>query len=290
MRSPITWFGGKGQMANKILPLFPPHKRYCEPFGGGASLLFAKRPAEVETYNDLDSGLVGFYRVLRDPDKFSEFKRRVDLIPLSREEYNRFVETWEQQDDEVERVVRWYFLARNSFSGNFGMGMAIIRTETCSGMAETTASWLSIRELLPLIHRRIMPVQIENQDFERIINNTDTPETLFYCDPPYPLGTRKAKRYKWDMDDADHERFLSCITKIEGMAIISSYPNEMYDKCLASWRKLEFETACHAAGRTRATGIIGAGAALEKAARTEVLWLSPATIAATRQTELDLGK
>lgn len=40
MRSPINWFGGKGKMLKKILPVLAgiPHKRYCEPFGGGAAL------------------------------------------------------------------------------------------------------------------------------------------------------------------------------------------------------------------------------------------------------------
>ncbi len=64
LRSPILWFGGKGNMVAKILPLFPPHRIYVEPFGGGASLLMAKAPAPVEVYNDLDSGLVNLFRVL----------------------------------------------------------------------------------------------------------------------------------------------------------------------------------------------------------------------------------
>jgi len=61
LRSPIVWFGGKGHMVNKLLPLIPKHKIYVEPFGGGANLLIAKEPSPVEVYNDLDSGLVNFF-------------------------------------------------------------------------------------------------------------------------------------------------------------------------------------------------------------------------------------
>lgn len=44
-------------MVAKLLPLIPPHKIYVEPFGGGASLLFAKEPSPVEVYNDIDSAV-----------------------------------------------------------------------------------------------------------------------------------------------------------------------------------------------------------------------------------------
>lgn len=58
MRSPIWWFGGKGNMVAKLLPLIPPHRTYVEPYGGGASLLFAKNPSPVEVYNDLNQAVV----------------------------------------------------------------------------------------------------------------------------------------------------------------------------------------------------------------------------------------
>jgi len=67
LRSPIFWFGGKGNMVAKLLNLIPPHEHYCEPFGGGASLLFAKRPCGgVEVYNDINEGLYDLFCVLRE--------------------------------------------------------------------------------------------------------------------------------------------------------------------------------------------------------------------------------
>ena len=70
MRSPISWFGGKMRLAKRIVPLLPPHTTYVEPFGGGAAVLFAKPPSPVEVYNDLDGGLVNFFRVLRNRSQF----------------------------------------------------------------------------------------------------------------------------------------------------------------------------------------------------------------------------
>jgi len=60
-------------MVKKLLPLIPKHHTYVEVFGGAANLLLAKDPSPVEVYNDIDSGLVNFFRVLRDKNKFQKF-------------------------------------------------------------------------------------------------------------------------------------------------------------------------------------------------------------------------
>ena len=51
LRSPITWFGGKGCFRRKLYPLLPDHQAYVEPFGGGGSVLLGKDPAPIEVYN-----------------------------------------------------------------------------------------------------------------------------------------------------------------------------------------------------------------------------------------------
>ena len=68
MKSPIVWFGGKGNFVKKLLPFIPVHHTYVEAYGGGASLLFAKKPSNVEVYNDMHTVLVHLFRVLRDKD------------------------------------------------------------------------------------------------------------------------------------------------------------------------------------------------------------------------------
>ncbi|QSH99083.1 DNA adenine methylase [Treponema phagedenis] len=46
MKTPISYYGGKQQLAKKIVSLIPEHKIYCEPFCGGAAILFAKEPSQ----------------------------------------------------------------------------------------------------------------------------------------------------------------------------------------------------------------------------------------------------
>ena len=117
IRAPFPWFGGKAghKIKDAILSALPPHKRYLEPFGGGASLLIAKQPAEVEVYNDVNRGVVNFFRVISDVDYFGKFMARAALLPVSRELYEEYSRTWTGIHDPLEQAVRWYYIARQSF-------------------------------------------------------------------------------------------------------------------------------------------------------------------------------
>lgn len=278
MRSPIKWFGGKGNMVAKLLPLIPKHKTYVEVFGGGASLLFAKTPSEVEVYNDLNKDLVHFYKVLRDPDMFQEFYHKVSLTPYSREIYNEYRKTWFDIEDPVERAYRWFMIARMSFSGDFAHAWGFARTVSCRGMSITTSGYLSAIERLPEIHERIMRVQIECDSFEKIIFNYDREdgETFFYCDPPYVHSIRdKISRYKHEMTDEQHELLIDMLLKVKGWVLVSGYNNPLYERLEHNgWIRKDFKTVCYATARTRGTGILGEGSALKEQARTESVWMN----------------
>ena len=65
----IRYHGGKFRLADWIISHFPKHEPYVEPFGGGASILLSKIPSGTEIYNDLDSDVVNFFKVLRNETK-----------------------------------------------------------------------------------------------------------------------------------------------------------------------------------------------------------------------------
>lgn len=274
-RSPIQWFGGKGMLVDKLLPLLPAHTLYVEVFGGGASLLFAKRPAEVEVYNDLDGGLVNLFRVLRDPEKFERFRAAVDLTLYSREEYRDCRATWVECTDDVERARRFYVVARQSFSGSFGSSWSFC-SQPRNGPDRATGAWLSGLSQLPAIHNRLRAVQIEHSDFRVLFKNYDRPESLFYVDPPYVADTRKGGKYAHEMTDADHRDLVDILRGLKGRALLSGYATPLYAPLEADgWRRQDFAVSCSAAAKTKATGITGAGAATRMQGRTESVWISP---------------
>ena len=60
MKTPITYYGGKQGMIKDILQLIPQHNTYTETFAGGAAVLFAKDPAQINVVNDLNGEIVNF--------------------------------------------------------------------------------------------------------------------------------------------------------------------------------------------------------------------------------------
>jgi DNA adenine methylase len=58
------WYGGKYSHLDWLLPLLPPSQHFCDVFGGSAAVIINRPPAPVETYNDIHSEVVNFFRVL----------------------------------------------------------------------------------------------------------------------------------------------------------------------------------------------------------------------------------
>ena len=279
LRSPIRWFGGKGQLVSKLLKYVPSHTYYCEVFGGGASLLFAKEPAKFEVYNDIDSSLVSFFRVLRDPKKFKKFYKKVCLTPYSREEYYYCRDTWQDCEDEIERAYRWFIIARMSFSGCFGRSWGHTIKQVSRNMSGAVSRYLSIIELLPEIHQRIMTVQIKNLDWKDCMEkyNDWKKDGFMYLDPPYYPDTRRAGKYRYEMAKEQHEELIEwLLTKSKTKTMLSGYDNPLYQNLEKyGWRKICWNVGCNAVGRTRQIGVLGENATyLKNQRRTECIWIN----------------
>lgn len=106
-------------------------------------------------------------------------------------------------------------------------------------------------------------MRIENVDALQIICQHDTPDTLFYCDPPYVSSTRTGGKYDYDYTDADHRALASTLHTLKGMVMLSGYPSPLYTELYGDW---------HCVTRQSLTRFMRQ--------RTECLWLSPNTVAA----------
>jgi len=91
--------------------------------------------------------------------------------------------------------------------------------------------WLGGVELLPEIAERLLRVQIENRPATEVITLYDSPETLFYCDPPYIHGTRgDSNAYQYEMTDHDHQELAELLNSVKGLVAFSNYESPLLDK------------------------------------------------------------
>lgn len=295
--APTQFFGGKQQLAPRIVALFPPHDVYVEPFFGAGAVYFSKSPSALEIVNDLDSTLVTFFRVLRDPVKGVRLREALEMTPYAREEWadcrlgvKRATQLgWRDAADDVELARRWFVLTQMSFAGRIANGTA----HESTGWRYTTkishnpaASFRSAIARLPQFSARLANAQIEHDDALRVIARYDGKRALQFLDPPYLPDTRRGGGYAYEMTRDDHERLLDLIIApaFKSMIVLSGYDSALYRERLErqhGWQRLEVTVACSAAGRTRASALQGEGAVYAAGqTRTEVLWLNPAAQAA----------
>ena len=275
--APFQWFGGKGNLAKRIIPLLPKAITYAEPYAGAASVFWhLPRPYPVEVLNDLDGRIVNLFRVLQDRAKFEELAHRLVWTPYARDEFRRALAILQDPDaPDIDRAWAFFVAQNQGFSGfadsDGDWGRVLRGTER--GIAPKPSQWRGRLKLLAHWHDRLTRVQIDSIDALECIRYWDTPDTLFYVDPPYVLETRKGGGYAHEADDQHHQALVQLLLNIQGKAVVSGYDHPLYKPLEeAGWHKTIIPTACHAAGRIRGSGLRGEGMAKAKAPRFEVIW------------------
>jgi len=227
------WYGGKFSHLDWLLPLLPECHHYCEPFAGSGAVLINRKPSPVETYNDIDGDVVNFFRVLRDHHE--ELIRVIAFTPFSREEYHLSIYGDDSEISDVERARRFYVRARQTRTG-LAQTASLGRWANCkdtsrAGMSGVVSRWLGGVDALDEIAQRLLRVQIENRPAVDVIRLYDSPQTLFYCDPPYLHATRgDAKAYGFEMDEKEHREFAEAVNGCKGMVAVSGYAHPLMDE------------------------------------------------------------
>lgn len=206
----VPWIGGKRRLAKHILPRFPDHTCYVEPFAGGAALFFLKTPSDVEVLNDINGELVNLYRVVKH--HLDEFVRQFRWALCSRQDF-----LWQQQArvetlTDIQRAARFYFLQKLSFGGKVEG-----QTFGTATMTPPRLNFLRIEEDLSAAHMRLARTHIEHLGWEECLRRYDRPHTLFYLDPPY-WGT---EGYGVDFGLEQYARMADLALSCAGKVIIS---------------------------------------------------------------------
>lgn len=206
----VPWIGGKRRLADRIIPFFPQHRCYVEPFAGGAALLFNKMQSEVEVLNDVNGDLVNLYRVVQN--HLEEFVRQFKWALSSREVFRWLQITPAETLTDIQRAARFFYLQNLAFGGRVAGRSFGTATTSPPGL-----NLLRIEEQLSAAHLRLAQVCIEHLPWHECIDRYDREHTLFYMDPPY----WQTEGYGVPFELEEYERIAATMRSIKGKAVVS---------------------------------------------------------------------
>lgn len=222
IRAPFGWPGGKWHSLGNIIPRLGRGKVLVDGCGGSGIVTINAPPSyRLKVFNDRHSGVVAFFRCLKDPDKLRKVVDWLSLTPHSREDFIWCRDSWDKCDNDVERAARWYYMVRVSFQQlgrNWGRSI--------KGPNQLAKKLTNSLEHVWTIHERLIgqEVQVENLDLLQCSRDYDSEDTDHYIDPDY-LGTDPgiyAHR-------VNHVQLLETCFDLKGQVLLSGYETDLYN-------------------------------------------------------------
>jgi DNA adenine methylase len=245
MKTPLSYYGGKQNLASVILGLIPEHRLYCEPFLGGAAIYFAKEPSKVEIINDTNGELINFYEVMKTD--YPALEKEVEISLHSRRKFQQAWVVYSNPDmfDRVKRAWAVWMLANSSYGCMLDSAFGYDRTGGTSKKLRNKRDSFTMEYA-----KRLQNTQIECCDALRVIRSRDVPDAFFYCDPPY-VGADQGHYDGYTQDDFDN--LLETLQGIQGKFLLSSFRN---DSLLAyikrnGWHSVALEMNCSMTNRAQ---------------------------------------
>lgn len=272
----VSYYGGKQRIASKIIPYLQaiPHTVRAIPFAGGLGVEFNwPRPQVSNNHhyriaiNDIDEDVICLYRVAREHPE--EFLRWLRLTPYSQADHQRSIRLLRDHcSTELQRAWATYVNLNCSFANKRGAGWGV------SVSSENQAATFRNRvDCIPDAIDRLLDVHIGCEDALRFIERWDSPQTLFYLDPPYP-GTEQGHYKGYTLED--WAKLCDLLDQCQGSYVLSNYSQTIQPK--SAHLRVELKTVNSSSGK----GKTGKGrdksrasskAELGDRSRVEFLWI-----------------
>lgn len=220
-KTPISYYGGKQNMLQHILPNIPEHRIYTEAFFGGGAVFFAKEPAESEIINDLNAQVMNFYYVCKTD--FEKLKNKVEATVFARSTYSVAMAMYRMPHlfNKVQQAWSFYYATNAGFGcriGSWGMDKYGKRVKAFLNKK------MNFDESIP---KRLERTQIETGNAVKVIKQYDTFDAFHYIDPPY-IGTNMGHYKGYSI--SEYKELLKCLSQIKGKFLLSGFPNDILDE------------------------------------------------------------
>ena len=276
MKPLVSYYGGKGRIASQIVDQLMriPHTVYAEPFAGGLAVLFAKPLPAVgdsshyrEAINDNNQLLVNLYRVAQWQPQ--EFNHIIQHTPYSKAEHTKALQICKTPDqyNDLQKAWAYYVNLQQSFANtaNAGWRTAVIGRNQ-------SYTWENKRQRLPDCLQRLSQVHIDDKDALDFIDTWDSPETIFYCDPPYP-GSNQGHYTGYTLND--WQQLCNKLDSCQSSYILSNYPQQIQPKSAQHIIQIQATMSASGSGQTKRSdrSIKPSSTELGDRSRTEILWI-----------------
>jgi len=182
----VKWAGGKRQLVSTLAALLPSKiQAWCEPFAGGAALLFALQPCRA-WLNDVNQDLMRVYRVIQhDVEKLIEALEKHQNTPdyfYTIREQDRNRQAYSALSD-VEKAARLIYLNKTCYNGLFRVNSAgEFNTPFGYYKNPNIANAATLRAVSEYFNRS--NIVFSSSDYGEILEAVNK-DFFIYLDPPY---------------------------------------------------------------------------------------------------------
>jgi DNA adenine methylase len=197
-----------------LLPHFPEHKTWIEPFFGSGSAFFYKPKSKYSILNDLDSDVFNLFQVVMNDKEALE--KAFYLMPI----HTDLLKYWKKhkETDPIKKALRFLFLSNFTHLGDGGAIKCSLGNDK-----------QILLENIDLTFNLLSDVKFINEDFRRFItkyisfrDKTEQENAFIYCDPPYLLTS---DNYSHSFKEQDCIDLLDCVQKIGVKFAYSEFDN-----------------------------------------------------------------
>lgn len=235
----ISYIGGKSRISSFIIPYIPRDiEIFVENFSG-MMWVFLKMNLgmypnlKTVVYNDFNKLNSNLFKCIKEYDKLWEELNKypcqqigvTDTPKEHRELFNEFQKEVFSDDlvigdePDFDIAVKYVFVLSQIFSGSKPS-----KAKFMDYKGKYKSKILVFMDKLknPVYRNHFDKITfVENMDFQDVIEKYDSPETYFYCDPPYWKTEGYYSAHEFNKDT--HERLANCLKGIKGKFSLSYY-------------------------------------------------------------------
>jgi DNA adenine methylase len=236
----IPYIGGKKKMQSWIIPnINKDIEVYCEPFSGQFWIFFGMELEQYPNlkkivYNDFNPLNYNLFQCVRDPKRLLDECNKLIVQekgvyptnPICKEMFDSFQaeifnENFRVKAYDYETAAKYAYVLTQVFSGANPSKSKFIDLK---GKYHSKFTAFKNKLSNPGWIKHFLKISdVENLDFQEVINKYDSPKTYFYVDPPYYVVGEGSYYSNHDFNRHDHERLTNVLKCIKGKFSLSYY-------------------------------------------------------------------